>query len=75
MYLRIAAYITDHLFGFFHITDARDDTVFNCAATKYSYKGKMVMQLFIICLAMTGFWKTDHIVTREINRISIFMHL
>ena len=24
---------------------------------------------------VTGFWKTDHIVTREINRISMFMYL
>ena len=24
---------------------------------------------------VTGFWKTDHIVTREINRITMFMYL
>ena len=24
---------------------------------------------------VTRFWKTDHIVMREINRISMFMHL
>ena len=24
---------------------------------------------------VTRFWKTDHIVTHEINRISMFMHL
>ena len=33
-------------------------------------------QPFGIHLALIfGFWKTDHIVMREINRIAMFMHL
>ena len=26
-------------------------------------------------IIVTGFWKTDHIVMHEINKISMFMHL
>ena len=31
--------------------------------------------LYILRIYVTGFWKTDHIVMREINRISMFVHL
>ena len=37
---------------------------------KHLKKGVLTRYIYV-----TRFWKTDHIVTREINRITMFMHL